>query len=69
MVALSESKQYWNTEKVQYYTTLFIPVSEILKEYSVILTTYFYGMNQKIQTKKLISKISGDYNFSFLSYA
>ena len=40
----------------------------LLKEYSVILTTYFYGMNQKIQTKKLISKISVDSNFTFRSY-
>ena len=40
-----------------------------LKEYSVILTTSFYDMNQKIQTKKLTSKISVDSNFIFTSYA
>ena len=39
-----------------------------LKEYSVILTTSFYGMNQKMLTKKLISKISVDSNFAFSSY-
>ena len=42
----------------------------LLKEYSVILTTSFYSMNQKILTKKkLISKISVDSNFMFSSYA
>ena len=38
-----------------------------------VLTTSFYGMNQRIrrykQKKKLISKISVDSNFTFLSYA
>ena len=29
----------------------------------------FYGMNQKILTKKVISKISVDSNFTFASYA
>ena len=49
---------------------------EPLKEYSVILTTSFNGMNLKIsktkqkQTKKkLISKISVYSNFKFSSYA
>ena len=49
-----------------------------LKEYSVILTTSFYDMNEQILTKKkkkkkkkkkLISKISVDTNFTFTSYA
>ena len=37
----------------------------------MILTTSFYGMNQKISTttKKLISKISFDYNIMFSSFA
>ena len=30
------------------------PVSLQLKEYSVILTTSFYGMNQKIETKEIL---------------
>ena len=34
-----------------------------LKEYSVILATYFYDINQKILTKRVISKISVDSNF------
>ena len=42
---------------------------ESLKRYSVILTTSFYDMNQRIQTKMLISKISSDSNFTFSSYA
>ena len=42
----------------------------MLKEYSVILTTSFYGMNQKIQTKKAyFQKISVDFNFTFSCYA
>ena len=40
-------------------------MSTWLKEYLVILTTSFYGMNEKIQTKKLIFKISVDSNFTF----
>ena len=46
-----------------------------LKEYSVILTTSFYGMNQKIhcvtkkKKKKLIPKVSVDTNFTLSSYA
>ena len=40
-----------------------------LKGYSVILTTFFYDMNQKIQTKKLASNFSDDSNCTFTSYA
>ena len=29
----------------------------------------FYNMNQKILTKKVISEISVDFNFTFVSYA
>ena len=43
-------------------------LQEKLKEYSVILTTSFYGMDQKILTKKLISKISVDYKFTMLRF-
>ena len=39
------------------------------KEYSVILTTSVYDINQKIYIKLLISKISIDSNFTFTSYA
>ena len=42
---------------------------KILKEYSVILTTPFYGMNQKYKQQKLNSKISVDSDFMFSSYA
>ena len=41
----------------------------LLKGWSVILTTSFYDMNQKILTKKVISKISVDSNFTYTSYA
>ena len=40
-----------------------------LKDYSVILTTSSYGVNQKLQQKKLIAKISVDYNNTFSSSA
>ena len=40
-----------------------------LKEYSVILRTSFYDMNQKILRKHVISKISVDSDFPFASYA
>ena len=35
----------------------------------MILTTSFYDINQKILTKKVISKVSVDPNFAFISYA
>ena len=37
----------------------------VLKKYSVIPTTPFYDINQKILTKKVISKISVNSDFSF----
>ena len=40
-----------------------------LKRYSVILTTSFYGMDQKIINKKAYLKMSVDSNFTFSSYA
>ena len=48
-------------QKQQLFPILQNKVSAKLKEYSVILTTYFYGMNQKI-TKSV------DSNFTFQSY-
>ena len=49
------------------FSKMRVPVQ--LKEYSVIVTTALYGMNQRILTKKLISKISVDSNCTFSSYA
>ena len=40
-----------------------------LKEYSVILTAPVYGIDQKILIKQVITKISGNSDFSFTSYA
>ena len=40
-----------------------------LKEYSVILMTSFYDINQQILRKKGTSKISVDSDFPFPSYA
>ena len=55
-------------------TVMSVKKSICLKEYSVIPTTSFYDMNQKIKTKtktkkKIKSKISVDSNFTFSSYA
>ena len=47
----------------------FLQICSNLKDYSVILTTSFYDINQKILTKKVISKVSVDPNFAFISYA
>ena len=41
-----------------------INLVEDLKGYSVILTTSFYDMNQKILAKKVMSKISVNSNFT-----
>ena len=38
----------------------------VLKEYSVILIAPLYGINQKILTKKVVSKISVNSDFSFI---
>ena len=40
-----------------------------LKEYSVIVTTSFHDINQKILTRKVIFKIPVHSNFSFTNYA
>ena len=40
-----------------------------LKEYSVILTRPFYGMNKQIKQKKFTDKISFNFQFMFSSYA
>ena len=73
----------WNRESLRHLFSLFenldwpssyFTVESIfvanarLKEYSVILTAPFYGINQKILTKKIISKISVHSDFSFTSY-
>ena len=47
----------------------FLCMSSTLKVYSVVPTTSFYGINQNIKTKKIISEISVASNFRFSSYA